>query len=79
MVPATTICGRFNLSDYFPSPYPNEEVTRGANNSAYPPDLNYEDCVFVLLTGYIDAPAGIVLCEGQDYKPDFTGGAISMA
>ena len=27
------------LSDYFPSPYPNEEAARAANNGAYPPDL----------------------------------------
>ena len=25
------------LSDYFPSPYPNEEAARFANNGAYPP------------------------------------------
>lgn len=29
------------LSDYFPSPYPNEEAARAANNGAYPPDLSY--------------------------------------
>lgn len=29
------------LSDYFPSPYPNEEAARAANNGAYPPDLTY--------------------------------------
>ena len=28
------------LSDYFPSPYPNEEAARFANNGAYPPDLS---------------------------------------
>ena len=27
-------------SDYFPSPYPNEEAARYANNGAYPPDLS---------------------------------------
>ena len=27
-------------SDYFPSPYPNEEAARFANNGAYPPDLS---------------------------------------
>lgn len=27
------------LSDAFPSPYPNEEAARAANNGAYPPDL----------------------------------------
>lgn len=75
------------LSDYLPSPYPNEEAARAANNGAYPPDLSYicsarhggEDYIFALLTGYVDAPAGIVLREGQYYNPYFPGGAISMA
>ncbi|GBP58491.1 Cytochrome c1, heme protein, mitochondrial [Eumeta japonica] len=75
------------LSDYFPSPYPNENAARAANNGAYPPDLSYivlarkggEDYIFSLLTGYHDAPAGVVLREGQNYNPYFAGGAISMA
>lgn len=29
------------LSDYLPSPYPNEEAARAANNGAFPPDLTY--------------------------------------
>ena len=74
------------LSDYFPSPYPNEEAARAANNGAYPPDLSYivagraggEDYVFSLLTGYFEAPAGVVLREGQYFNPYFIGGAISM-
>lgn len=75
------------LSDYFPSPYPNEEAARAANNGAFPPDLSYivparhggEDYVFALLTGYCDAPAGVILRDGQYYNPYFPGGAISMA
>ncbi|CAG9768103.1 unnamed protein product [Ceutorhynchus assimilis] len=75
------------LSDYIPSPYPNEEAARAANNGAYPPDLSYitlarhggEDYIFALLTGYHDAPAGIALREGQYFNPYFVGGAISMA
>jgi len=75
------------LSDYFPSPYPNEEAARAANNGSFPPDLSYivsarhggEDYIFALLTGYCDAPAGVVLREGQYYNPYFPGGAISMA
>jgi cytochrome c1 len=39
----------------------------------------FQDYVFSLLTGYCDAPAGIVLREGQYYNPYFPGGAISMA
>ncbi|KAL3285231.1 hypothetical protein HHI36_019343 [Cryptolaemus montrouzieri] len=75
------------LSDYFPNPYANEEAARAANNGAYPPDLSYivlarhggEDYVFSLLTGYCEAPAGVVLREGQYFNPYFPGGAISMA
>lgn len=75
------------LSDYFPSPYPNEEAARAANNGAYPPDLSWivsarkggEDYIFALLTGYHDPPAGITLREGQYYNPYFPGGAIGMA
>ncbi|XP_075978803.1 cytochrome c1 [Anticarsia gemmatalis] len=75
------------LSDYFPSPYPNENAARAANNGAYPPDLSLicsgrkggEDYLFALLTGYMEAPAGVILREGQNYNPYFPGGAISMA
>lgn len=75
------------LSDYFPSPYPNEEAARAANNGAYPPDLSWitsarhggEDYIFALLTGYHEPPAGINLREGQYYNPYFPGGAIGMA
>lgn len=75
------------LSDYFPNPYPNEEAARAANNGAFPPDLSYivaarhghEDYIFSLLTGYCDAPAGVVLRDGQYFNPYFPGGAISMA
>lgn len=75
------------LSDYFPSPYPNEEAARSANNGAYPPDLSYivsarhggEDYIFALLTGYVEPPAGINLRDGQYFNPYFPGGAIGMA
>lgn len=29
------------LMDAVPSPYPNEEAARDANNGAYPPDLSF--------------------------------------
>lgn len=56
-------------------------------SGAYPPDLSLissarkggEDYIFALLTGYTEAPAGVVLREGQNYNPYFPGGAISMA
>ncbi|XP_066584094.1 cytochrome c1, heme protein, mitochondrial [Prorops nasuta] len=75
------------LSDAIPSPYPNEEAARAANNGAYPPDLslivnarhNGENYIFSLLTGYFDPPAGVTLREGQNFNPYFPGGAIGMA
>lgn len=75
------------LSDYFPSPYANEEAARAANNGAYPPDLSWivsarhggEDYIFALLTGYVDPPAGMNLRDGQYFNPYFPGGAIGMA
>jgi ubiquinol-cytochrome c reductase cytochrome c1 subunit len=76
------------LSDYFPSPFPNEEAARAANNGAYPPDLSYitsarhggEDYIFALMTGYMeDPPAGIELREGMAFNVYFPGQAISMA
>ena len=70
-----------------PSPYPNEEAARHANNGAYPPDLSLitlarkggEDYIFALLTGYVDPPAGVQLQDGQYFNPYFPGGALSMA
>jgi len=75
------------LSDYFPSPYANDEAARAANNGALPPDLSYitsarhggENYIFSLLTGYCDAPAGVNLREGLYYNPYFPGEAIGMA
>jgi len=74
------------LSDYFPSPYPNEEAARFANNGAYPPDLslivkarpNGADYIFALLTGYKDPPAGIAPRDVQYYNPYFPGAWIGM-
>ncbi|XP_076161895.1 cytochrome c1 isoform X2 [Ptiloglossa arizonensis] len=75
------------LNDYIPSPYPNEEAARAANNGAYPPDLslmvnarhNGENYVFSLLTGYCDPPAGIAIRDGQYFNPYFPGGVLGMA
>lgn len=75
------------LSDHVPSPYPNEEAARAANNGAYPPDLSLmaiareggEDYIFSLLLGYTDPPAGFNLEEGQHFNAYFPDGAIGMA
>ena len=37
-----------------------------------------QDYLFSLLTGYVDAPAGVEIREGMNYNPYFPGGAISM-
>jgi ubiquinol-cytochrome c reductase cytochrome c1 subunit len=74
------------LSDYLPSPYPNEEAARFANNGAYPPDLsliakarhNGPDYIFALLTGYHEPPAGVPARDTQYYNPYFAGGWIGM-
>jgi ubiquinol-cytochrome c reductase cytochrome c1 subunit len=75
------------LSDYFPSPYKNEQEGRMANGGAYPPDLslmtkartNGLDYVFALLTGYTSAPYGKTVTPGLHYNPYFPGGAIAMS
>lgn len=74
-------------SDYFPSPYANDEAGRAANGGALPPDLSLitkarhdgQNYVYALLTGYTDAPAGTPpLRQGLYYNPYFPGGAIGM-
>lgn len=75
------------LSDRFPSPFPNEQAARAANNGAYPPDLsviikarhNGANYVYSLLTGYQDPPPGVQLGDGMHYNPYFPGGQIAMA
>lgn len=75
------------LSNYLPSPYPNEEAARAANAGALPPDLSLivkarhggADYIFSLLTGYCDPPAGVMVQEGLNYNPFFPGTQIAMA
>jgi ubiquinol-cytochrome c reductase cytochrome c1 subunit len=75
------------LSDHLPSPYPNEEAAKAANNGALPPDLsliafarkNGTNYLYSLLTGYHDPPAGVEPKEGLHYNPYFAGGWIAMA
>jgi len=74
------------LSDYFPSPFPNDAAAAAANNGAIPPDLSFitlarhggEDYIYHLLNGYCDPPAGIDLRDGQHFNPYYPGGAIGM-
>ncbi len=75
------------LSDYYPSPFPNDNAARAANGGALPPDLSLvvkarlggENYIYSLLVGYEDPPAGVELGDTQHYNPYFAGGAISMA
>jgi len=75
------------LTDHMPSPYPNENAGRAANNGALPPDLSLiakardggSDYIFALLTGYgREPPAGYNVMAGQYFNPWFGGGALSM-
>uniref|UniRef100_A0A1I7UC14 Cytochrome c domain-containing protein n=1 Tax=Caenorhabditis tropicalis TaxID=1561998 RepID=A0A1I7UC14_9PELO len=74
------------LTDKLPNPYPNKKAAAAANNGAAPPDLSLmalarhggDDYVFSLLTGYLEAPAGVKVDDGKAYNPYFPGGIISM-
>jgi ubiquinol-cytochrome c reductase cytochrome c1 subunit len=73
-------------SDRFPSPYPNEQAAKAANNGAYPPDLSLiikaradgANYVYSLLTGYQEPPKGVAIGEGMNYNPYFSGQQIAM-
>lgn len=39
----------------------------------------FKDYIYSLLTGYVDAPAGMETKEGLHYNPYFPGGWIGMA
>ncbi|MFM2279956.1 MAG: hypothetical protein RLZZ444_2187 [Pseudomonadota bacterium] len=94
------------LSDYFPSPFPNEEAAAAANGGAAPPDFSllakargvergfpqfiidmfvpYQeggvDYIYNLITGYVEAPAGVEVAEGTHFNPHFIAGiALKMA
>lgn len=74
-------------SDAFPSPFPNENAARAANNGAYPPDLSViakaraggPDYLYALMTGYKDAPTDMKMSEGMNYNAAFAGHQIAMA
>lgn len=73
-------------SDYFPSPFPNENAARAANGGALPPDFSLlvkarhdgANYIHSLLIGYQDAPSGVELLPTQYYNPYFAGGKIAM-
>ncbi|CAF1099900.1 unnamed protein product [Adineta steineri] len=75
------------LTDYLPSPYPNDKAAKAGNAGALPPDLSLislgreDGCnyIFNLLTGYQDPPAGVKGEPNLHYNPYFSGGWIAMA
>ena len=76
------------LSDYFPSPFANDNEARAnSNNGALPPDLSLiikarkqgTDYLYALLTGYEEeAPEGFELADGMEYNHYFAGNQIAM-
>jgi len=74
-------------SDYFPSPYRNDNEARASNGGAYPPDLslitkaraNGQNYLYKILTGYTDPPADFKLSVGTEYNPYFEGRQIAMS
>ncbi len=73
-------------ADRFPSPFPNEQAARAANNGAYPPDLSLivkarpdgANYLHSLLIGYEAPPEGVVAPAGMYYNPYFPGGLLAM-
>jgi ubiquinol-cytochrome c reductase cytochrome c1 subunit len=73
-------------SDKFVKPFANENAARAGNNGAFPVDLsmvakarfNGPDYLYALLTGYVQAPAGVTLMEGMNYNAYFPGHQIAM-
>jgi ubiquinol-cytochrome c reductase cytochrome c1 subunit len=74
-------------ADRFPSPFPNPQAARAANNGALPPDLSLiakarvggEDYIYAFLTGFEDqAPAGVNLMPGMNYNKAFPGHQVGM-
>jgi ubiquinol-cytochrome c reductase cytochrome c1 subunit len=74
------------LTDYFHTPFANEQAARAANNGAHPPDLSLivkarEDganYIHSLLTGYQDPPEGVEVPDGMHYNPYFPNHNIAM-
>jgi ubiquinol-cytochrome c reductase cytochrome c1 subunit len=75
------------LADAIPSPFPNEQATRSANNGALPPDLSLmararqggPDYIYAILIGFTEhPPKGVKIRSGLNYNPYFEGDAIAM-
>lgn len=68
-------------ADRFPSPYPNATAAAAGNGGAAPPDLSVmakarhdgANYIYSLLSGYVEAPAGLEIRPGQYYNPYMAG------
>jgi len=74
-------------SDFFVSPFPNDQAARAANAGALPPDLSLmakarhggESYIYSLLSGFGQTPpAGETIPSGMNYNPYFPGHQIAM-
>jgi ubiquinol-cytochrome c reductase cytochrome c1 subunit len=73
-------------SDFFVSPFKNDQAARAANNNALPVDLSLiikarhdgPNYIYSLLTGYENAPQNFSLTEGLYYNSYFPGKQIAM-
>ncbi|HYG90765.1 MAG TPA: cytochrome c1 [Azospirillum sp.] len=73
-------------ADRFPSPFPNDNAARAANNGALPPDLSLiakarmggEDYLYAFLTGFEEPPADVNLMPGMNYNKYFPGHQVGM-
>lgn len=73
-------------ADRFRKPFANDAAARAANNGALPPDLSVmakareggADYLYALLTGYVDAPAGVTVMDGMHYNAYIPGHQIAM-
>ncbi|MEQ1887826.1 MAG: cytochrome c1 [Alphaproteobacteria bacterium] len=72
--------------DRIVKPFPNDNAARAANNGAMPPDLSLmtkarkdgSNYVYSVLTGYADAPEGVVMADGMNFNHYFPGQQIAM-
>jgi ubiquinol-cytochrome c reductase cytochrome c1 subunit len=73
-------------SDRIPSPFPNDQAARAANNGAVPPDLSLiakareggPDYIYAILTGYVEPPPRFEVMPGMNYDAYFPGHQIKM-
>jgi ubiquinol-cytochrome c reductase cytochrome c1 subunit len=72
-------------ADRFKAPFANEAAARASNGGALPPDLSLiikardggPQYVYSILTGYQDAPVGLIVPPGKSYDPYMAGDVSS--